>query len=457
MKFKKSLIFYLKFFSGQPQEEFYCQSQFLFWNLIVSNIDSLKFDAKNGNKIKKKTFEQILGHAILFIISIITLIKSKIRKIKYAHYMVDINNSNNGYDFRSKYILDVMSPAQSINFFHINDFRYSIRNIFNKDNPFYFESVYFFLRLFLRPETVEIKIINNNAAEDELVFAENILEYYCILVEESAKMRRLFKVLLKFLNLNKFIFFDDPRHTNELILACNDNNISTVGYMHGRFNEFHVGLFYYPFDKYLVWSQYFKDKILHNNKKYLPDNIFIIGHPRLKNSTLVNRSPNPINVLWLGESNINYEEIFPYINKLIESEEFIVYFKGKPGANVGVKEYINLKNIEELKENNFFECLKLSNISLVIGTHSTALMECWLIGVPSLIIKCSYDYGRHLWEDDLIELCDDPDNLINLAKKNALLTKNKINDKLIRIWGERLESGNDLIKNIILYDGLPRN
>lgn len=48
---------------------------------------------------------------------------------------------------------------------------------------------------------------------------------------------------------------------DELLLVSKRNKIKTIGYMHGRFNEFHVGLKYYNFDEYLVWSNYFKKNI----------------------------------------------------------------------------------------------------------------------------------------------------------------------------------------------------
>ena len=84
---------------------------------------------------------------------------------------------------------------------------------------------------------------------------------------------------------------------------------------------------------------------------------------------------------------------------------------------------------------SFYDCLSLNNIGLVIGTHSTALMESWIVGVPSLAIKSSYDYGSHLWEDDLIELCEDT-SLNSYIDKYSGFSKNKLNSVKNKIWGK---------------------
>lgn len=51
------------------------------------------------------------------------------------------------------------------------------------------------------------------------------------------------------------------------------------------------------------------------------------------------------------------------------------------------------------------------------GTHSTTLMESWLVAIPSLALKSSYDYGSHLWENGLIELYKNENDLIEGINK----------------------------------------
>ena len=42
------------------------------------------------------------------------------------------------------------------------------------------------------------------------------------------------------------------------------------------------------------------------------------------------------------------------------------------------------------------------SVTVVLGTHSTTLIECWLQGVAAVMISSSYDYAWHLVEEGLI-------------------------------------------------------
>lgn len=438
MIYKKSLKFYESYIkSASNNKLFLCRIELLFRQYIIPNIK--KEEISNKQKYKRKSFLLYCSYLFLAFLSIFYILKLKILKKRTAHYLIDINNSSEFYDFRSKEILSILSPKNSVNFMHINNTKYSLTTWHKKTNTIYFEAIYYVLKPLLKKQRFKYIKTSNN-------FANEILEMHQNYYNDSYYIHLLCKKIFKFLGIKQLICLDDSRYINELNLSAKELNIETIAYMHGRFNEFHLALFEYPFDKYFVWNKYFKEKILNTSSKYKEENIFIVGHTRLKEK--LSKTNREKKILWLGESNIDYIEIMPFIKEIL-SKNIQIIFRGKPGENNILKEFIDENNIEFDKSNSFFDSLENNNIGLVIGTHSTALLEGWLLDVPSIALFSSYDYGSHIWEDNICELCKSNTELIKLIDfyfdKNIQLEK-KINIQKNKIWNDNYIYNEKLIK-----------
>jgi hypothetical protein len=424
--FKKSLTFYNNYIKQASGDSlFLCRMDLLFRDYIVPNIESEKIIIKPNDSVIIKLY---FIYLILAFYTLFNLLLLKCKKIDKAHYFVDINNSKNYYDFRSKEILEVVPPESSANFMHISNVKYSLKTLHRKSNAIYFEAIYFVLKPFLKSKRFKYIESGNK-------FSNEVLEVHQQYYNDSYYIHKVVKWVLKFLNIKTFISLDDSRYSNEIIVASSDLNIRKIGYMHGRFNEYHLGIFEFPFDKYLVWSSYFKNKLLDISSRYKKEDIEVVGHFRIKEK--LKDVQEKRNILWLGESNIEYKEITPFIDEIIENG-YNLYFKGKPGNNNNLSDFLKNRNISIDNSSSFFECLTTNNIGLVVGTHSTALMESWIVGVPSLALKSSYDYGSHLWEDELIEICEDKSSLnktiiayFGMNSKQLHIVRNKI-------WGNNV-------------------
>lgn len=425
MSFKKSLEFFGKHIKFASDDKlFLCRADLLFRNQIITNIDAHTILIYPRSKVSGAAY---LAYFVLALYSLLNILRLKFKNIKTAHYLIDIKNSDGLYDFRSKVILDIINPKDSVNFMHINNLKYTMTTLHKKTNVIYFEAIYYILKPFLKHKSFHYRVPDD-------IFANKILDMHQYYYNDSYHIYKIVKLALQFLRIDKFISLDDSRYSNELNVASKELSIKTIGYMHGRFNEYHLGLFEFPFDKYLVWSEYFKNKLLTISDKYKDKNIEVVGHFRVREKLpFVKRSRT---ILWLGESNINYDEVIPFIKSIV-SRGYDVVFRGKPGMNDDLNLFLKKNNIRIDRANSYFDCLQLNNIGLVVGTHSTALMESWLVGVPSLILGSSYDYGRHLWEDSLIEICTDKNILDNIIEKQMALTE----DKLIRL-GKNIWNGN---------------
>ena len=172
------------------------------------------------------------------------------------------------------------------------------------------------------------------------------------------------------------------------------------------------------------------DLLIKLNPDAKSKSIEVIGHPNLSISN-INLEKNNCNILVIGESNIVYDSIRIFFDKLDSIDKYKIHFKDKPGSrNV---DYIST-NFPEWKlvktkslESSFLE----NNINLVIGTHSTVLIESWLFGIPSLMIKSNYDYSWHLVDENIIPGCSEPykldiciDYCLNMTSEKILNIKN---------------------------------
>lgn len=424
MQHKKSLIFYNKYIKNASLNKlFLCRAELLFRNYIIPNIEVQKLPIR---QLQIKLPKLYIFYLVLALQTLSNILILKFKKIDKAHYLIDVDNNANFYDLRSKEILEISPLNSYVNFMHVSNLKYSLTSLNKKTNAIYFETIYYVLKPFLKPKRFEYEKGNNN-------FANEVLEAYQDYYSDSFYIYKVTHWILNFLKIRTLFSIDDTRYSNEINLAARDLNIKSIGYMHGRFNEYHLGIFEFPFNKYLVWSNYFKNKLLENSNKYNQNDIEVVGHHRIKEG--LNDVIDRKNILWLGESNLNYKEIEPFIDNTI-ANGYKVYFRGKPGTNESLSDFIKQKNIILDASNSFFESLSNNNIGLVLGTHSTALLESWLVGVPSLALKCSYDYGSHLWEDGLIELCEDINSLSGVIERHIDFSKKHINENRKKIWGE---------------------
>ena len=95
----------------------------------------------------------------------------------------------------------------------------------------------------------------------------------------------------------------------------------------------------------------------------------------------------------------------------------------------------------------------LSNTSFfVVGTLSTVLLESWIFGIPSIIIKNPYDYGSHIYNDRLSDLVNSPKNINQIIQNNLLLRKDFIKKRCNKIWDSNNSSNNQKRFNNVSKD-----
>ena len=439
--FKKTLEIYKKLKKDKDKfpNFFFLHSQKLF--------EIIRTEKKNKKQINLDKFFFIrkilifLTNFIFFFRSIITLIKLIFIKKSYAHYQICINNSKEYYyDKRSKYIIDELPKNNTYNIIILNDLTYGLKTFFKYKDPIYYLQIKYFLSFFIVKKNKQKKF-ENIKRELTNILSNNSIDLYTRLICESELMLKFLVFLFRVVKTEKIYLIDDTRYCNEILEASKNLNISTYAYQQGRINQYHVGIGEYCFENFILWNDYSLKKLIQLNKDYLKKKLFVIGYPLIKEKYKINEKSHNYkkkNLLIVAETSVDYKTLYKYFDKIIKLGKFDIFLREKKGQRVSVSLY-NYKNYKKFKiddESDLLFSLKKNKIDLVIGNLSTILMESWIIGVPSIVIKTNFDYGSHLYEDGLVDLVEEPEDLNRVIEKNLSLTKQEIINRRNLIWGE---------------------
>jgi hypothetical protein len=267
------------------------------------------------------------------------------------------------------------------------------------------------------------------------VFVINSLEYFF-----SKKLTQfIVKQIFSIYKINKFSMLDDYRYLNLFLPICRDLKVASFGYMHGRFSKslkFQSPLFKNKFDKYFVWSNFFKKKFLKLNSLYTEKNIVVSRKFRskfyFKNNSF---KDNKINILFLQENRISENEFLQLVKKLRNEKDYNFYYKVRPNNNISEvqKENLEINKIEVLKIRNLKKIIISKKINFVFGFNSSFMYIAPLLNIMPISINNIF-LLKDLKNDGIV-------NLIKLRKnkiKNQidLLHKNEKKLKLLKekIW-----------------------
>jgi len=252
-----------------------------------------------------------------------------------------------------------------------------------------------------------------------------------------------------------FISWFYSSRTASLIGAAKQCGIPTIGFMHGvsvrsymchEFIKEFRGQAIGP-DYFGTWSTWWKNYFIENSSIYPREGIQVSGPLRpIKNSTKEKfewTKGSLIKVFIVSEGHMNPEHLGPYIEKILHDNRFEITFKIRPFGRDAfwekVKEFepFNHKSIKISRESSpeaFINC------DIVLGSHSTAVLEALTIGKPIALINTPKwgDYfsisqsnkRSQFWIDSPESVVD---SLIKIVEGNNMET---INEMAVDYFGQ---------------------
>lgn len=384
-----------------------------FYNTLLNHH---KYKHKHKHLKFYKKIAILLIHIYLSVLSVINIIRFFIFKNKtVGHFLISIDNNELPYDSRSMFILDFLKPTDSINFFHNGNILYTFKNSFKVKNAIYFQSLVYLMCLSLSRRFISLE------------------SQWERLGKEAEIEMKLLLFILKLVSIKKFLFIDDTRNCLTALAACKELKIETTAYQHARFNEYHLGLMEFKFNKYLCWNSYFKDKLLEMNPNYKTNDILICNHPRYRPSDkeVIKKTRN---VIVLEENDFRFVQAKPYLDKI--SEDIRIIYRLKPGLKA--ESIVNNQKIVFSSDSSIEKDILDYSPFALIGSESTLLLESWLFNVPSIGLKGASEYGLHLERDGLVQYCYKFEDLNSMLEDIYDLSPEKILERRKKVWGSHL-------------------
>tara|TARA_X000000950_G_scaffold286617_1_gene396094 strand:- start:16520 stop:17785 length:1266 start_codon:yes stop_codon:yes gene_type:complete len=363
----------------------------------------------------KFTLLRFITNSILFILSKISIYLCKIKKISVANYFIVHKNKKGLYDFRSDYVLKEYDFRKSLNIIRCPSFIDSIKSYIIYPNAVFFLSFDYFNSPFFYRK----KNLKNN---------------YKILHEKEKKNFNQIKKIFHFLQIKRFISIDDQRIIQVFLKVCDELNIKSFGYMHYKFSKFIVGIRYLCFDNFLVWSDYFKKKLIEVNKNYRYKKILISGF-RDKN---INKKIHgtEVNILYLIDLDLKFKFTSDLLKKLNQIKKINLYVKLRPQVNETIWEKFCIKeNIRYFKFENLDKVNQLIRMDYFIGNISTAILEAPLYRAMPLKIISNNDFADDLIKDKVVKKVRNFNDIVKIIRNRP--HKKQVEDLLNKIWGKK--------------------
>ncbi len=411
-----------------------------------------------------------LGHWILLLLSLASLVAFRLARRDTIFYIVDHVSPGAREDFRFAPLYRAFSQRaiRFAEYAHTLSPRQALGNAIRRRRPvFYLEAADVWAKLagvkIPAPEVPAPQTETGRAADPDGLAARALWALVPVVLDwcaHSASRQRILKKALHFQRVRRAVIFDDNRHNHELTAACRSLGIPVLGFQHGVFNKFHAGLTAYgfadarphTFDRYGVWSDLFRERLLAESAIYNRENTFIAGPVRAPEGFSAEAKTSvpgtgpiraaPLRVLVVSEPLARKNEVAPFLRALVDDPGVEICLKLRPGeSEQSLEEYgLPAARVSLLRTGTVYEAL--ARVDVAAGTYSSVLYEAALAMVPAVWMQTSRAYGRELASEGLAETAGSPAQFSAALRKAASLSVEERRRRRIRIWGE--EPGNGI-------------
>jgi hypothetical protein len=211
--------------------------------------------------------------------------------------------------------------------------------------------------------------------------------------------------------------------------------------MHGNISKNNLVHKNFSFNKFYLWSNYYKIKLTEFNNQYKNNKNIIINKNIKYSSTLLNKFKikkdySEVNLLYVLDEVTNIKLQIKNFKKIIKNKYINLFIKFRPNSNPNktLIDYCFNNNIKFFYKQDIYKtCLK-NKINFIISSYSTMLIEASLMGIyPLMLVNKKIDLSNEFILDKAVIPIV---NLYNLNKKIIKLINNKSILKNIqrRVW-----------------------
>jgi hypothetical protein len=338
-----------------------------------------------------KIFIHYFELVIFNFLSIITFIKLKLNRVQQVNYYIYNLDEKDCIDPRSVTFKDKLRLNNSLNLLRVSGLKNCFISYFKIPNVIFYNYLFY--------------------KNDSLLF------------------------ILKSLSIKKFTTIDDYRVVENFYIICKELNIYIEAYMHGRFSNKMSSqrvLKKIIFNKYYVWSKYFKKKLLEINNNYSDSSIQIYKKPNLR---IIKQGPikGKINIIYIQENGIDDNFIIKVFNKLLEKRnKLFIKLRKEHKPSFILLSFCKKNNIRVFYNEAIEKIFNAEKINIVIATNSTILLEASYYYIFPIMIRNKKTNLIDLLHDKVVfyvpEIRRINIDILSIIKKNRELVeiRNKV-------------------------------
>ena len=201
---------------------------------------------------------------------------------------------------------------------------------------------------------------------------------------------------------------DDYRIMPLIIKICNELKVNCTGYSHGRISKYGISHNFFKFDKYYVWSNYLKKKLLDLNAKYKPKDIIvnynIKYNKQIYTKLILKKNSFSINLLFVLDKELNERAVIKIIKNIHKEKKINLIIKLRPNENplIGVINFCKKYKIKFFYQENIYEIIINEKINFLMSTSSTMLLEASLMKIYPLMLVTKNEYSMEMAEDKVV-------------------------------------------------------
>ncbi|MDP3763174.1 MAG: hypothetical protein Q8Q92_00740 [bacterium] len=342
----------------------------------------------------------------------ITLLSVPILMFKKQRLMVFIGDKfekSQDYDARMKFIYQELRQRKVpfVEFIRsLESWKMILEHVFIRKRPVIYSEAVAFLGKFLAVFSDKPRF-SVPEQDPESKFQFLVATHYLQTVYNDIWAMRIMKWILWVISIRAGLFTAALDRNFHAVFGCKLNNIPTVGILHGVASRYYNGYDFLPgfdgeksiaLDKYGVWSEWWKEYYVKNSKAYKPEQLFVSGpmrplQPQTGDSGRV-RSSNrqKINVLLVSEIIAVPTEVLPYLNALMNVEDFSVYIKfraNRDSFETWLKsnhpEILSKFSEDRILKGSMQEAIALCDVA--VGSQSTGVIEATLQQKPFVLFN----------------------------------------------------------------------
>ena len=351
---------------------------------------------------------QICKSFIFLILSLNTILKCILINKKKAQFIILSENSQNLIDSRSK-VHQKNNINTFVNFVRTQNFFSGIKIYCTIHNVIFFNHIF------------------------------NVINYFQTLC--GTKRNKILKnyiyilsFILSCIKIEEFFSIDDYRNIHIFSKACELSKSKLHIFQHGRLSvnlNYQKSLRNLNFEKYYVWSNYFKKKLILFNKDY--KKLKIVNFNKFLFSKIVFHNPvKKKNILVIQEDLISDKTIIYLLRKIKNLKNSKIYFKFRPNnkINIKIKNFLVDNKIDYFYKKDILSIFKRHQINYLLASNSSLLLESSYFLIFPVMFYEKEPYLKDYVKDKvvfsanikninrvIIKISNQKENLINIKKK----------------------------------------